>query len=439
MSNIPRLYLLTSTVLQAIQRKTSEGDAQVKQILNSALILCTLALPSVAQEAARPAKVFTIQEQTAEIVRRYPGIVLPSQEVELSFRVSGSLIELPIRGSMQVKAGDVIGQIDTRDFEAQKAQLQSQLDQATAQLSALRTGARPQEISSLEAAVDASQAQVEQARDKVERTRSLAERGTVSRVTLDQDEASLRVAEAQLRADTESLAIGREGGRPEEIEASEAAIRGIEAQIAVVDNNISDATLRAPFDGIIARRDVENFTNIQAGQSVALLQALSVIHVSFDVPAPDVTALTANGPDNIKNAVRLDALPGEVFKAETVEFSVQADSATQTYRGRVAVEVPQDAFVLPGMVGTVISSAPGPEPTLSVPLSAVAASADSSPKVWIVDDAGAVSERAVVLGEVAGGLVNVTEGLEAGETVVAAGVHALSPGMTIRPVDKIGG
>ena len=118
---------------------------------------------------------------------------------------------------------------------------------------------------------------------------------------------------------------------------------------------------------------------------------------------------------------------------------MQADKATQTYRGRVAVEVPEDAFVLPGMVGTVISSAPGPQPTLAVPLTAVAARADSTPKVWVVDDAGAVSERPVVLGEISGGVVAVTEGLTAGETIVAAGVHALTQGMTIRPVDKIGG
>ncbi|MGC1498045.1 MAG: efflux RND transporter periplasmic adaptor subunit [Sulfitobacter sp.] len=411
----------------------------MKQLLKSAILLSISMVPAFAQDTPRPAKVFTLQEQTSEIVRRYPGIVLPSQEVELSFRVSGNLIELPIRGSMQVKAGDVIGQVDVRDFEAQVAQLQSQKDQADAQLSALKTGARPQEISALEAAVDAAQAQVDQAADKVERGRSLAERGTISRVTLEADEAALRVAEAQLRAEKESLAIGRAGGRPEEIDASEAAIRGIDAQIDVIKNNIADATLRAPFDGVIARRDVENFTNIQAGQSIALLQALSVIHVSFDVPAPDVTALAANGPDNIKNAVRLDALPGQLFSAETVEFSVQADTATQTYRGRVAVIVPEEALILPGMVGTVISSAAAPQSKLAVPLSAVAANTDSSPKVWIVDEAGVVSERSVVLGEVSGAFVNVSEGLAPGEVIVAAGVHALTPGMIIRPVSKIGG
>ncbi|MEX0340344.1 MAG: efflux RND transporter periplasmic adaptor subunit [Arenibacterium sp.] len=392
-----------------------------------------------AQGAPRPAKVFTVTQQDAQVVRRYPGVVLPSEEVELSFRISGNLVELPIRGSMQVSKGDVIGQLDVRDYETQAAQLQSQLDQAEAQLDILRTGARPQEIAALEASVDAAQAQVDQTRDQTERSRALASSGTISAARLEEDEAALRVAEAQLRTSIENLELAREGGRPEEIASAEAAIRGIEAQIEAIENTIDDATLRAPFGGIIARRDVDNFANVSAGQSIALLQALAVIHVSFDVPAPDVTSLTAGGVDKIVNQVQLDTLPGQTLAAETVEFSVQADNATQTYRGRVAVNVPAGAIVLPGMVGTVISSAPFPAPQMRVPLAAVSAATDGAPRVWVVDDAGKVSDRPVELGEVVGLEVEVLSGLESGETIVSAGVNQLTAGMTIRPVTKIGG
>ena len=400
---------------------------------------CLLGAPLVADDAPRPAKVFTVAEQSTEIVRRYPGIVLPSEELELSFRISGTLMELPIRASQQVKTGDVIAKLDTRDLKTQEAQLQASIDQAQAQLDALKAGARAQEIAALEASVDAARAQLDQAEEQVERSRELAERGTIASATLDRDEAAVSVAEADLRAREEDLSLAREGARAEDIASSEAALKGLEAQLQAVRDSITDATLRAPFDGIIARRDVDNFTNIQAGQSIALLQALSVIHVSFDVPAPDVTQLTVNGPENVTNKVMLDALPGEVFPSETVEFSVQAESGTQTYRGRVAVNVPLTALILPGMVGTVITSAPGAAPTMQVPLTAVAAASDGSAKVWIVDGAGAVSERAVTLGEITGANVVVTSGLQSGDVIVSAGVSALVPGMIVRPVDKIGG
>lgn len=410
-----------------------------KLLLGLTASICMFSHPTFAQDTARPAKVFTVAEQSSQVVRRYPGLVLPSQEIELSFRISGNLIELPVLASQQVRKGDVIAQLDTRDLRSQAAQMQSSIDQAVAQLTVLKAGARAQEIAALEAAIDASQAQLSQAEDNAARSRQLAEKGTVSAAKLDQDEASLRVAQADLRAKKEDLSLAKEGARSEEITSAEASIRGLQAQLGSIQDSISDATLRAPFNGIIARRDVDNFTNIQAGQAVVLLQALSVIHVAFDVPAPDVTQLTANGPDNITNTVILDAIPGEEFASETVEFSVQAQSGTQTYRGRVAVKVPETALILPGMVGTVIASAPGAKARLSVPLTAVAAAADGNPKVWVVGADNSVSERSITLGELMGGLVEVTKGLQSGETVVSAGISALVPGMKIRPVNKIGG
>ncbi|MGD1883068.1 MAG: efflux RND transporter periplasmic adaptor subunit [Paracoccaceae bacterium] len=390
-------------------------------------------------DVVRPAKVFTVKASSTDVQRTYPAIVLPSAEVELSFRVSGRVVELPVRGAMQVLEGDLIAALDPRDFETQVAQLESQIDQANAELSALRIGARAEEIIALEAAVASAQAQVDQARDQAERTRELAERGVAASARLEQDEASLRVAEANLQAQMEQLQIGRSGGRPEEIQAAEAAIRGLQAQLQVARNNLDYTTLEAPFEGVIARRDIENFSNVQAGQSVALLQALNIVHLSFDVPGPDVTRLTANGPEAITNKVVFDALPGQIFDSETVEFSVQADAATQTYRGRVAVAIPETAFILPGMVGRVIASTPGNGQDLTIPITAVAAAADGASFVWVVGENDSVSARAVTLGDLSGGHVIVTEGLETGEMIVSAGVSQIIDGMTIRPITQIGG
>ena len=194
----------------------------------------------------------------------------------------------------------------------------------------------------------------------------------------------------------------------------------------------------APFDGVVARRDIENFSNVQAGQSIVLLQGLDIVHLAFDIPGPDVTELSRNGPDQITNVAVFDALPGQVFDAELVEFSVQADSATQTYRGRVGVSVPEGAVILPGMVANVISSTQGDEAQVSAPLSAIAATPEGAPFVWLVDDTGSVSAQPVTLGQAAGGMVVVSEGLSDGDVIVSAGVSEIIDGMTIRPITQVG-
>lgn len=405
----------------------------------AAAISLILTNSGIAQDQpVRPAKVVQITATDATISRTYPATVLPSREIELSFKVSGQVVELPVRGGGDVEAGDVIAQIETRDYVNQVKALQSQRDQALAQLEALKAGARAEEITALEAAVQSAQAQVDQTRDALVRAETLLERGVATRAQAEGAQAEFRVAEANLRAQQEQLRIGQSGGRAEDVAASEAVVRGIETQIKIAQDSLADTTLVAPFDGIIARRDIENFTNVSAGQSIALLQGLDVVHLAFDIPGPDVTQLTRNGPGEINNTASFDALPGQEFEAEVVEFSVQADSATQTYRGRVAVEVPEGAVILPGMVANVVASTQGTRAEVVAPLSAIASAPDGKPFVWLVDGSGKVSEQGVTLGEARGGDVVVSEGLSQGDLVVAAGVSEILEGMTIRPIRQVG-
>jgi multidrug efflux system membrane fusion protein len=410
--------------------------------LNLSVLCLFLSLnTAIAQQSEttiRPAKVELVQTSETVFTRKYPAIVKPSQEASLSFRVSGRVIELPILASMPVSKGDVIAQLDPRDFETKIAQLTSQLDQANAQLRALRSGARAGEIVALEAGIDAVQAQVDQARVQASRTRELFQKDLVAAAKLDQDETALRVAEAELRAKLEELSIGRAGGRAEEVEAAEAAIRGLDTQIKTAKDNLADATLRAPFDGTIAQRNIENFTNIQAGQDIVLLQALTTVVMEFDVPGTDVVKFS--GSNEVEAKVAIDALPGTSLDARLVEFSTVADASTQTYRGRVAVTLPEGSNVLPGMVGSISASKDiEVAAAVTVPLTAVGANADGSAYVWIVGDQNAVTKQAVVLGDASGARVAISEGLSGDETVVTAGVSQLQDGMTIRPITKVGG
>lgn len=391
------------------------------------------------ETSIRPAKVWTAHTSDRKFMRQYPAIVQPSQETILSFRVSGQVIELPVRASTRVKKGDVIARVDPRDFEKNIVQLQSQLDQATAQLAALRAGARTGEVAALEAGIAAVQASVDQAAEQVVRTRELAERGVVSAAKLEQDEAALKISKAELRAKNEELTLAKSGARHEEIEIANAVISGIESQVQTARDNLEDATLRAPFDGVIARRHIDNFSNITAGQEVVLLQKISTVALVFDVPGPDV--ISFSGAQDVTTLVTLSALPEQELPAELVEFSTQADAATQTYRARVAVTIPEGSSILPGMIGKVIVSYQNGDSTeIAVPITAVGANADGSAFVWLVDAAtNTVAKQSVSLGEAKGDKVVVIDGVSDGDTVVSAGVSRLLDGMAIRPITKVGG
>ncbi len=408
-----------------------------KWVFGFSLQLAIVVSAPQAQEAPRPAKVETVASDMANRIWTFPAIVLPSREVSLSFRISGQVIELPVSAALQVAKGDTIAKLDPRDFEARVRQLESQRDQVAAQLEALRSGAREEEVRAVEAALESARAQAERARADTERTRQLVERNIASRVMLEQAETQLRVSEATLRAQEEQLAIATAGGRVEEVEAAEAGLRGLESQLEAARDTLSDVTLAAPFDGVVARRSIDNFTLVQAGQEIVLLQNISTLHLAFDVPAAQVSAI-GRVAEGLSVTVAFSGSDTE-YPAELVEYSIQADAETQTYRGRVAVDAPENTIVFPGMVGRVLVRVSGQAaPVLKVSVSAVGAGLDGESFVWVVSDSGTVAKRPVTTGTVTGSQIEIRSGLVAGETVIAAGVSRLREGMTVRPIERVG-
>lgn len=390
------------------------------------------------QAPVRPVKTVIVKSTNSSFVRSYSAVISPSQEADLSFRVSGRIIKLPILSGDKVKKGDVIAQLDLRDFKSKVVQNESQLVQAREQLEELKAGARAEDLASLKADVTAAQAQLDAANAQAGRTEKLFKKGITTKTQLDQDVTSSRVAKATLDAKQQALKKGKAGARKEDLATQEAVIAGVQSQLEEAKDNLSDATLRAPFDGIIAVRKVDNFTNVQAKDEIAVLQNLKKLDATFDVPAPDVAKLARIKAFDLK--VTIESIPAKIFKAKQSEFSTQADTATQTYRGRVSIEDLGDEIVLPGMTGNLIVTAKQEGVgVIMLPIAAIASSAEGKPFVWVVDPSdNKTSKRELVTGEAVGAGIIVSSGLKEGDVVVTAGLSALQDNMVVKPITKIG-
>jgi len=391
----------------------------------------------------RPVKTLKVSSITGQLRKTYSAIVLPSQQVKLSFRVSGKIIELPIENGMEVKEGDVIAQLDKRDFKAEISRLKSQIKQAVAQTEALKSGARSEDVTALVAAVSAEQAKVNAAQAEFNRTQSLVDKQLIARATLDKDRSTLKIAEADLNVKKQELKKGRSGGRKEDIVAQNAVNERLRSQLKSLEDTLDDTTLRTPFDGVIATRTVENFSNIQAKESVVTLQALgSEVDLVFDIPSSDIVILAKK---ELNSIVILDSFPNKEFKADKRGFSTEVDVATQTYQGRVFIKPEKGEPILPGMTGRIIISGnvnaddKAVSNTFMLPVSAITSEAGGKPFIWIVNTANnTTSKRSVVLGEASGGSITVVEGLKDSDVVVTAGVSALQDNMMVKPITAIG-
>jgi HlyD family secretion protein len=189
-------------------------------------------------------------------------------EVQIAPEVGGRLVDLKVAEGSRVAAGDTIAQLDTTDVDLALRRAQADRAQADAQLRLLLAGSRVEDIRQAEAQVQAasadlaaSQADLASAESDFQRFDSLLKLNSGSQKQRDdaatrRDVAREHVAGARdrIRAATEVLARLKAGARREEIEAARAHVMAADAQIATLEQNRSDATVKAPVAGLVTEK-----------------------------------------------------------------------------------------------------------------------------------------------------------------------------------------
>ena len=401
------------------------------------LFLVTGCSEPEADPVIRPVRAIVLGQADVRYLKEYPARVDTPKKVDLAFRVSGPLIDLPVLEGKKVQANDVLAEVDPRDFETTLAQTDGALDEAKATLSSMKLGARPEDISVLEAKVAAAEAEELRAKQQQERSFQLLEDDLISKDDHDRNVTTYEVAKAQLKRAKLELQIGKTGARPEDIQAMESKIDQLEAQRKAAFDALQDTKLRAPFDGRISQRFVQNFQRVIANEPIVSLQNLSELEIVIDVPERDLVQLPKDAKKTI--VARFDSLPDRDFELEVKEWTTEADPQTQTFRVRLLMESPEDVTILPGMTATCqleIAKKEQAEPGYLIPIMA-AFERDGKTYVWLIDkETMTTAKKQIKLGEVTGGNVWVTDGLKQGQTVVTAGVHTIHDGQKVRIFDR---
>ncbi len=388
-------------------------------------------------EIVRPVRTEVLGYRDQGFKGIYQGTIQASKRVDLSFRISGPLVELPVRKGQEVKAGDLLARIDPRDFKNHLDSANSQLKQLEAKLSEMRSGARAEDVSSAQAAVNAAQSQFTEAEANYKRFKSLMEQGAISQVQYEQYRTAYNVARSSLQSAQGNLQKARSGARKEELQQQEAVIQAQRSVVEAARSALSDTEMKAPFDGVVADTFADNHQFVQAQQSILSLQDLSNIEMVVHVPDGDVVRMREKEVDKLTMTANLDSMPGRTFDITFKEFSTQADPKTQTYQATMTMAYPEGLTVLPGMAVTVTVDVT-PKAILdhkedegfSVPSDAVF-SDGSATYLWLFAD-GVAKKVPVVLGDLEGDRISVQGELSPGDVVITAGVHFLREGQKVR-------
>ena len=247
--------------------------------------------------------------------------------------------------------------------------------------------------------------------------------------------ASARADENLARLNYERAVEVRKGlaNTPADLDAAEARYKQAQAAVASLKATIDKKSIRAPFDGRIAIRQVEVGQVLGPGAPVASLQSVTPIYVEFSLPQQALARVKVGQPVH----VHTDTFPGATWNGKVSTINTEVDVTTRNVKIRATVPN-QDGRLRPGMFTNVEVLSPEQVPVLLIPATAVIF-APYGDSVFVVEekkgpdgkDQLVAQQRFVRLGERRGDLVAVANGLKAGETVVSSGAFKLRSGVAV--------
>lgn len=335
-----------------------------------------------AEKPVRAIKWFEIAEPMRSKQRLIAGVVEASEHAELSFEVAGQILQLPMEIGDRVHEGEVLAQLDREPYTLAVRSAEAQQREAQARHISLR--------------------------NTYERIRKLYRENVASKQELDEARAAADVAQADVNAAAAQLRLAR--------------------------RDLRNTVLRAPFDGIIARRMAEPFEEIAAGLPVLMLEADTELEVSLAVPETLYRFLVPDDPVTVRFPV-LDAvkLSGSIKKlgpraapANAFPAIIRLHTQHERLHAGMTAEV---SFTFP--------HAPQPA-SFRIPFGAlVAGSADTHYIYVFSSDTSRVQRTPVQLHDFDDNQAEVSGELQPGDIIAAAGAELLADGqqVTLMPSD----
>ena len=262
------------------------------------------------------------------------------------------------------------------------------------------------------------------------------------RLNAEIDEAALRTrrAEAQL-AEQEykrlSDLLPKRAISQSKFDEAKANFDAARARVNEAEAQLSKKVIRAPFDGKLGLRMVDQGEYIATGTSIVEINMLNPIYADFTLSEKDLP-LISNGYEVIATVA---AIPDQTFKGRVSAINTSVNPQTRTVRVRATLDN-TDELLRPGMFATINTRQPEDRQVITVPRTAISYNTYGD-YVYVVteNDDGqlVVDRRTVESGDVRDGQVAVTRGLEAGEQVVAKGLLRLRAGQTVTVMDEDSG
>ena len=211
-----------------------------------------------------------------------------------------------------------------------------------------------------------------------------------------------------------------------------AALRRLDAVAAQQRERVKRHTIKAPFDGVVARRIANEGEWVAPGAT--LVELVETARLYVDVPVPQFYYSQLG--DSLRATLRFDAVPGRAFPAKVVARVPISDPTGRTFTLRLRPEI-GEGMLTPGMSAQVVLDYGIHARGVVIPRDAVIRYPDGRTTVWLTEVNGTerkASEHQVELGPAFDGMVHIKNGVSDGAKVIVHGNESLREGQRVRVV-----
>jgi len=374
----------------------------------------------------------TVETRKITLTTELPGRTSALRVAEIRPQINGLIQKRLFEEGAEVKAGQLLYEIDPAMFQAA-------LDNASANLAMARESAN-QAQAALEAslaAVTRQKAVLKLARTNSRRFQELLADKAVSASQRDQYATEAEVAQATLRAVEAQVESDRKG-----IAAAAATIQQAEAALKSASINMEYTRIVAPISGHIGKSNITEGSLVTAYQPVALatIQQLDPIYVDVTQSTTELlhlrqrlTSGNLNQNGSGQNQVSLLLEDGTIYSEKGVlQFQdVTVDPTTGSVILRIVFPNP-DNMLLPGMFVRAVVKEGTNDQAILIPQQAVSRDPKGNPTALIVTAANKVEQVGLTLDRSVGDKWFVTSGLKPGDRVIVEGLQKVRPGAAVR-------
>lgn len=363
------------------------------------------AAPPPAVDVATAAAITRGLQRAVEVV----GSLAADEEVVISAQAPGEVAQLNIDFGSLVSKGQVIAQIDARDAKLKAEQSEAILKQTMARLG-MSEGERFDPVKNADVRV--AKAQLDWEKMNLDRQTKLIENGDISRAVYDQ------------AVTTHNLALARYQASVDAVNQQLAVVEQQRAALNLAKKAITDTVVRSPITGAVKEKHASRGTYLPVGARIVTLVKIDPLRLRADIP--EYAAASVRSGQQM--TLRVESFPDRTFTGRVVRIGASLNEQTRALTVEAEVANPGN-LLRPGMFAKSNLITAKEAPAVMVPQRAVQIIAGLY-KVFVITD-GRVSERIVKTGARDGDLIEVVEGIRAGETVATNNLDKLQEGSVV--------